>query len=209
MISSLNETSIPDLDRRAAARRGDGVFRRACAEEPTASAQAPSRPANPDQVVAEVGGKPITLKDVDAKWEEFDAAERARIVQATYQNRRNMLESIVGDRLIENAAKAAGQTVAAFLDAGRREAPAGDHRGRHRAVLRAEQGPRAGAHARSAARRDQAVPRGSPRAAGARDAGRGAQGEERRQRESDARSAAIHGADARPTIRCAATPPRR
>jgi hypothetical protein len=24
----------------------------------------------PDQVVAEVGGKPITLKDVDAKWED-------------------------------------------------------------------------------------------------------------------------------------------
>ena len=30
--------------------------------------------------MAEVAGKPITLKDVDAKWEEFDAAERARIV---------------------------------------------------------------------------------------------------------------------------------
>ena len=91
----------------------------ACAEEPTASAQAPSAPTNPDQVVAEVGGKPITLKDVDAKWEEFDAAERARIVQAMYQNRRNMLDQIVGDRLIENAAKAAGQPVAAFVAAGR------------------------------------------------------------------------------------------
>ena len=67
-------------------------FRRACAEEPTAAAQAPSAPTNPDQVVAEVAGKPITLKDVDAKWEEFDAAERARIVQAMYQNRRNMID---------------------------------------------------------------------------------------------------------------------
>ena len=87
----------------------------ACGQE-SASAQAPSAPANPDQVVAEVGGQPITLKDVDAKWEEFDAAERARIVQATYQNRRNMLELIVGDRLIESAAKAAGQPVAAFVE---------------------------------------------------------------------------------------------
>jgi len=89
----------------------------ACAEEPTASAQAPTAATNPDQVVAEVAGKPITLKDVDAKWEEFDAAERARVLQAMYQNRRNMLDQIVGERLIENAAKAAGQTVEAFVGA--------------------------------------------------------------------------------------------
>ena len=75
-----------------------------------------------------------------------------------------MLELLVGDQLIENAAKAAGQSVDAFVAAGRRQAPAGDHRGRHRAVLRAEQGPRAGPHARAAARRDQAVPRSAPRA---------------------------------------------
>src|SRR5829696_7863729 len=94
-----------------------GIFSIACSEEPTAAAQSQSLAANPDQVVAEVGGKPITLKDVDAKWEEFDAAERARIVQAMYQNRRNMLDQLVGDRLIENAAKAAGQSTEAFVAA--------------------------------------------------------------------------------------------
>jgi protein-disulfide isomerase len=92
------------------------TFSGACAEEPTASAQVPSAPSNPDQVVAEVAGKPITLKDVDAKWEEFDAPERARVVQAMYQNRRNMIDVIVGDQLIANAAKAAGQSVDAFLE---------------------------------------------------------------------------------------------
>src|SRR5215203_6047883 len=93
------------------------VLSSACAEE-SASAQAAATPAaNPDQVVAEVAGKPITLKDVDAKWEAFDAAERARVVQAMYQNRRNVLEQLVGDRLIENAAKAAGQTPEAFVAA--------------------------------------------------------------------------------------------
>ena len=92
------------------------AFSGACAEEPTASAQAPPPPTNPDQVVAEVAGKPITLKDVDAKWEQFDAAERARIVQAMYQNRRNMIELLVGDQLIANAAKDAGQSVDAFLE---------------------------------------------------------------------------------------------
>jgi protein-disulfide isomerase len=91
------------------------LFSAGCGQE-SASAQAPSAQSNPDQVVAEIGGKPITLKDVDAKWEEFDAAERARIVQAMYQNRRNMLDLIVGDRLIESAAKAAGQPVDAFVE---------------------------------------------------------------------------------------------
>jgi protein-disulfide isomerase len=87
-----------------------------CADEPTASAQAPAAASNPDQVVAEVAGKAITLQDVDAKWEEFDAAERSRIIQAMYQNRRNMIDQIVGDELIANAAKAAGQSVDAFVE---------------------------------------------------------------------------------------------
>jgi protein-disulfide isomerase len=88
-----------------------------CAEEPKVSAQVQSMATNPDQVVAEVAGKPITLKEVDAKWEEFDSAERARIVQAMYQNRRNMIDVLVGDQLVANAAKAAGQSVDAFLSA--------------------------------------------------------------------------------------------
>ena len=91
------------------------TFSGACSKEPTAAAQVAPAPSNPDQVVAEVAGKPITLKDVDAKWEEYDSAERSRLVQAMYQNRRNMIEVLVGDQLIENAAKAAGQSVDAFL----------------------------------------------------------------------------------------------
>ena len=91
------------------------AFTSACAEEST-SAQSQPQAANPDQVVAEVGGQPITLKEVDAKWEEFDAAERARVVQAMYQNRRNMIDVLVGDRLIADAAKAAGQPVEAYVE---------------------------------------------------------------------------------------------
>ena len=89
----------------------------ACSEEPTVAAQSAAPASNPDQVVAEVGGKKITLKDVDAKWEEFDAGERARVVQAMYQNRRNMIEQLIGEELVSNAAKAAGQTVPKFLEA--------------------------------------------------------------------------------------------
>jgi protein-disulfide isomerase len=96
----------------------------ACAGE-TTSAQTQTPATDPDQVVAEVAGKAITLKEVDAKWEEFDSAERSRIVQAMYQNRRNMIEVLVGDQLIANAAKAAGQSVDAYVEQeGARRLPA-------------------------------------------------------------------------------------
>jgi protein-disulfide isomerase len=99
-----------------------------------------------------------------------------------YQNRRNMIELLVGDQLIANAAKASGQSVEAFLAAdGAKRLPA-IAEGRHRAVLRTEQGSRAGPHARSAARRDQAVPGRAPPAAGARDAGGGTEEQGRRER---------------------------
>jgi len=98
----------------------------ACTESSSAAGQAlPSPPSSPDQVVAEVAGRQVTLKEVDAKWEEFDAAERARVTQLMYQNRRNMLDQVVGDILIENAAKAASLSVEAFVtaDAAKRAVP--------------------------------------------------------------------------------------
>jgi len=100
----------------------------ACSESSSAAGQAPSPAANPDQVVAEVAGRKVTLQEVDAKWEEFDAAERARVTQLLYQNRRNMLDQVVGEILIENAAKAAGATVEAFVaqDAAKRATPVTD-----------------------------------------------------------------------------------
>ena len=100
----------------------------ACASDPSASTQLPAPASDPDHVVAEVAGRKVTLKELDAKWEEFDAAERARVTQLLYQNRRNMLDQVVGDILIENAAKAANQTVDAFLeqDAAKRQRPVTD-----------------------------------------------------------------------------------
>ena len=100
----------------------------ACAGDPSASTQLPAPPSNPDEVVAEVGGRKVTLKELDAKWEQFDAAERARVTQLLYQNRRNMLEQLVGDILIENAAKSANQSVEQYLaaDAAKRLKPVTD-----------------------------------------------------------------------------------
>jgi protein-disulfide isomerase len=83
----------------------------------TSAQTAPSEQAaqTPDNVVAEVAGRKITLKEVDDRWQATNAAERARVTQLLYQNRRNVLELIVGDILIENAAKAANKTPAEFL----------------------------------------------------------------------------------------------
>ena len=98
----------------------------ACSEAPSASAQAQTpASSDPTQVVAEVAGRKVTLKELDDKWEELDAAERARVTQLLYQNRRNMLEQLVGDILIENAAKAAGMSVDTFVqqDSSKRAQP--------------------------------------------------------------------------------------
>ena len=93
-----------------------------CGNSPSA-AQSPPSPSAPapttsgaDQVVAEVGGRKITLAEVDAKWQEFDAAERARLTQLLYQNRRNMLDLVVGDALIADAAKASNTSVEAYTE---------------------------------------------------------------------------------------------
>lgn len=88
----------------------------ACSSAETASnAQAQSAPPSPDAVVADVAGRKITLQELDAKWQELDPAEQARAMQLLYQNRRNILDQMVGDLLIENAAKAAGQTPEQFV----------------------------------------------------------------------------------------------
>ena len=85
-----------------------------CGDAPSAAQQMSSSTAGDQQVVAEVGGRKITLKELDAKWEEFDAAERNRVTQLLYQNRRNMLDQMLGDLEIAQAAKAAGLTVEVY-----------------------------------------------------------------------------------------------
>ena len=81
----------------------------ACTNAETASSEQTTTAAQSQEaVVAEVGGRRITLKDLDDRWQSVDPAERARVTQLLYQNRRNVLEVMVGDLLIEEAAKGAG-----------------------------------------------------------------------------------------------------
>jgi hypothetical protein len=100
----------------------------ACAEQSRAAEPQSQLGSTPDQVVAEVAGRKITLKDIDEKWEQFDSAERARVSQLLYQNRRTMLDQLVGDILIEQAAKAANMSAEAYLaqESAKRTQPVSD-----------------------------------------------------------------------------------
>ncbi|HUE88657.1 MAG TPA: thioredoxin domain-containing protein [Vicinamibacterales bacterium] len=87
----------------------------ACTSAQTAPAQqAPAQ--TQDAVVAEVSGRTITLKEVDERWQAMDPGERARVTQLMYQHRRNVLEQMVGDLVIEEAAKAANLAVPQYLE---------------------------------------------------------------------------------------------
>jgi protein-disulfide isomerase len=86
-----------------------------CVKAQTAPAEQSSTQTQ-DTVVAEVGGRKITLKEVDDRWRAVNPTENARVTQMLYQNRRNILELIMGDMLIEDAAKAAGVTTAQFTE---------------------------------------------------------------------------------------------
>ncbi|MBL8137560.1 MAG: thioredoxin domain-containing protein [Acidobacteria bacterium] len=88
----------------------------ACADAQTAQAPAPAAgTGDQDQVVATVGDRKFTLKDVEARWQEEDPAERARVSQLLYQHRRQSIDMLVGDYLIEGAAKKAGLTKEKYL----------------------------------------------------------------------------------------------
>jgi hypothetical protein len=78
--------------------------------------------------VAELGGRKVTLKELDEKWQAVDPAEQARVTQLLYQNRRNALDQLVGDLLIEDAAKAAGISSQQYLEqeTKKRTQPVGD-----------------------------------------------------------------------------------
>ncbi|MCC7124281.1 MAG: DsbA family protein [Acidobacteria bacterium] len=106
-----------------------------CSEAPSAAQSTPASPpaasgpaSASDPVVAELGGRQIRLSEVDAKWQEFDGAERARLTQLLYQNRRNMLDIVIGDMLIADAARAASVTPEAYeeREIGKRLKPVSD-----------------------------------------------------------------------------------
>ena len=52
---------------------------------------------------------------MDERWQSLDPAERARVTQLLYQHRRNDIDQIMGDLLIEESAKAANVAVPQYI----------------------------------------------------------------------------------------------
>jgi len=81
-----------------------------------------STPANqadgqaPSDVAARVGTRAITVKELDDRWRRDDPAEQAQAMQRIYQGRKDALDAIVAEMLIQQAANAKGMDPATFTD---------------------------------------------------------------------------------------------
>ena len=78
--------------------------------------QTPSGQSGSD-VAARIGDRAITVKEVDDRWRQTLPAEHAQAVQQIYDGRKQTLDAIVAEMLIEQAAKAKGVTPAQFTEA--------------------------------------------------------------------------------------------
>ena len=70
-----------------------------------------------DATAARVGDTVITVADVEDAWRRNDAASRIRMLQQLYETRRQVLEMVIGERLIEREAARRGTTSEELLSA--------------------------------------------------------------------------------------------
>jgi protein-disulfide isomerase len=77
---------------------------------------ASSVPSGAD-VAARVGTRAISVKELDDRWRADAPSEQAQAAQQLYDGRKQALDAIVADMLLEQAAKAKGQTPAQYRDA--------------------------------------------------------------------------------------------
>jgi len=84
----------------------------------SSSAQQPSKTQGAGDVVATVGNVSITLADVDVKAMQTPANEfgTTKLVLAIYEARRNAIDELASEKLIEMEAKTRGVTAAALTD---------------------------------------------------------------------------------------------
>jgi len=82
-----------------------------------APAQQPPGVAGGTDVAARVGDRAITVGELDQRWRTTAPAEQAQALQQVYEGRRQALESIVADMLIERAAKASGMDQEKYAEA--------------------------------------------------------------------------------------------
>src|SRR5437763_9604451 len=84
----------------------------------SSAAQQPNRTQGPADVVASVGNVSITLADVDQKAMQQPANEfgTTKLVLAIYEARRNAIDEIAGEKLIDMEAKTRGVSTTALID---------------------------------------------------------------------------------------------
>jgi hypothetical protein len=92
-----------------------------CAQQSTG--QGTGSTAAGGEVAARVGDRVITLKEVDEAWKKADPVEHTRATQMLYEGRKETVERIVADILIEQAAKSKGSTPATRPPAGSSRSP--------------------------------------------------------------------------------------
>src|SRR3954471_23400201 len=85
----------------------------------SSNAQQPLKIQGPNDVVATVGGTSITLADVDQKAMQQPANDfgSTKLVLAIYEARRNAIDEIASEKLIDLEAKTRGTTAAMVIDA--------------------------------------------------------------------------------------------
>jgi hypothetical protein len=81
-----------------------------CAQQGSGQAAAPL----PAEAAARVGDRVITMKEVDDAWRQADPVEHTRATQQLYEGRKQTLDRMIADMLIEQAAKAKGIPAAQF-----------------------------------------------------------------------------------------------
>jgi protein-disulfide isomerase len=83
----------------------------------SAPAQQTPSGQNGSDVAARVGDRTITVKEVDDRWRQAQPAGHAQAVQQIYDGRKQTLDAMVADMLVEQAAKAKGVNPAQFTEA--------------------------------------------------------------------------------------------
>src|SRR5688500_6373314 len=95
-----------------------------CAQQPAP----PAAVAGSGDVAARVGDRVITVAEVDDAWRQAHPAAQAQAANALYDGRRQALDRLVADTLIEHAAKAKGVSAEQFAkdELGKRTSPVAD-----------------------------------------------------------------------------------
>jgi protein-disulfide isomerase len=72
--------------------------------------------ASGSEVVAKIGDRPVTMRELEERWSAGNPKEYAEATQKVYDGRRAALESMVAESLVGTAAKAKGMTPDAYLE---------------------------------------------------------------------------------------------